>query len=95
MAQTRSKRPQGEVPENFNPRDYLANLWKIPFIEDKEPEKIDIALRERIKELNCLYGIARLAERHHDSMDDFLKGPRGASAPVVAVSRDHLRPDRP
>jgi DNA-binding CsgD family transcriptional regulator len=73
MADTRSKRPQGEVPETFVARDYLANLWKIPFIEDKEPEKIDIALRERIKELNCLYGIARLAERHHDSMDDFLK----------------------
>ncbi|HEX7540425.1 MAG TPA: helix-turn-helix domain-containing protein [Syntrophales bacterium] len=73
MAQTRSRRPQGDVPANFDPRDYLANLWKIPFIEDKEPEKIDIALRERIKELNCLYGIARLAERHHDSMDDFLK----------------------
>jgi hypothetical protein len=73
MAETRSKRPQGEVPSDFNPRDYLANLWRIPFIEDTEPEKIDIALRERIKELNCLYGIARLAERHHDSMDDFLK----------------------
>jgi DNA-binding CsgD family transcriptional regulator len=73
MAETRSKRPRGEVPETFVARDYLANLWKIPFIEDKEPEKIDIALRERIKELNCLYGIARLAERHHDSMDDFLK----------------------
>jgi len=28
---------------------------------------------ERIKELNCLYGIARLAECCHDSMNDFLK----------------------
>ncbi len=73
MNETRSKRPEGAMPDNFKPRDYLANLWKIPFIEDKEPEKIDIALRERIMELNCLYGIARLAERHHDSMDDFLK----------------------
>lgn len=35
-------------------------------------EDIEIALQERIKELNCLYGMARLAERHHDSMEDFL-----------------------
>jgi len=35
---------------------------------------IEIALQERVKELNCLYGIARLAERNPDSMEDFLKG---------------------
>jgi DNA-binding CsgD family transcriptional regulator len=34
---------------------------------------IEIALQERIKELNCLYGMARLAEQCHDSMEDFLK----------------------
>ena len=34
---------------------------------------MEIALRERIKELNCLYSIARLAERYCDSMEDFLK----------------------
>lgn len=36
-------------------------------------EKVEIALRERIKELNCLYGMARLAEQRHDSMEVFLK----------------------
>ena len=36
-------------------------------------DSIEITLRERIKELNCLYGMARLAEQHRDSMDDFLK----------------------
>ncbi|OPY05362.1 MAG: regulatory protein [Syntrophaceae bacterium PtaB.Bin038] len=73
MTETRSNRHRGEATAALNPRDYLANLWKIPFIEEKAPEKIDIALRERIKELNCLYAIARLAERHHDSMENFLK----------------------
>lgn len=34
---------------------------------------VEIALQERIKELNCLYGMARLAERSHDSIEDFLK----------------------
>ena len=34
---------------------------------------LEIALQERIKELNCLYEMTRLAERHHGSVDDFLK----------------------
>lgn len=36
-------------------------------------DSVDITLQERIKELNCLYGMARLAERNHDSIEDFLK----------------------
>lgn len=36
-------------------------------------DTIETALRERVKELNCLYGMAQLAERYHDSMEDFLK----------------------
>ena len=39
----------------------------------KHAKNAEKALQERIKELNCLYGMARLAERHHDSMEDFLK----------------------
>ena len=31
-----------------------------------------IALRERIKELNCLYGISQLADRYSDSITDLL-----------------------
>lgn len=33
---------------------------------------VEIALQERVKELNCLYGMARLAERCHHSMEEFL-----------------------
>ncbi len=39
-------------------------------MERKDNVKID--LQERIKELNCLYEMARLAEHYHDSMEDFL-----------------------
>lgn len=35
-------------------------------------DSVKIALHERVKELNCLYGISRLAECHHNSMEDFL-----------------------
>lgn len=46
--------------------------WRIPLSELTDPTEVERALRERVKELNCLYGIAQLAERHPDSMDDLL-----------------------
>jgi DNA-binding CsgD family transcriptional regulator len=51
----------------------LTPLWRIPFSTENEPLKVEIALRERIKELNCLYGISRLAERNLHSIEDLLK----------------------
>jgi len=35
--------------------------------------RIEIELKERIKELNCLYEMTRMAEKYHDSMQGFLK----------------------
>ena len=54
------------------PDDFFS-LWRIPFNDETEPSKLIIALRERIKELNCLYGIAQLAEQHPDSIEDLLE----------------------
>jgi DNA-binding CsgD family transcriptional regulator len=51
----------------------LALLWRIPFPTEIEPGKAELALRERIKELNCLYGISQLAERNLSSLDDMLE----------------------
>ena len=55
------------VPETF------LQLWRIPFNNESDHAKLIIALRERIKELNCLYGISQLAERYSDSIEDLLK----------------------
>jgi DNA-binding CsgD family transcriptional regulator len=55
------------------PSKELALLWRIPFSTETEPSKVEIALRERIKELNCLYGISQLAERSLYSLDSLLK----------------------
>jgi DNA-binding NarL/FixJ family response regulator len=55
------------------PSKELALLWRIPFPTETEPSKVEIALRERIKELNCLYGISQLAERSLYSLDGLLK----------------------
>ncbi len=52
--------------------DALDSLWLIPPNREKEPSQLERALGERIKELNCLYAIAQLAERHANSMDHFL-----------------------
>jgi DNA-binding CsgD family transcriptional regulator len=45
----------------------------IPQNEEVDPSKVVIALRERIKELNCLYGITRLSESNPASLEEFLR----------------------
>ncbi len=60
----------GNLP--FPSKD-LALLWRIPFPTEIEPDKVEFALRERIKELNCLYGVSQLAERNLYSLDDLLQ----------------------
>ena len=51
----------------------LALLWRIPLQDAGTTDQIEIALGERIKELNCLYGISQLAERRLHSLDDLLQ----------------------
>ena len=64
--------PANNRPLPFPSKD-LAFLWRIPFSSETEPDKVEIALRERIKELNCLYVISQLAERHLHSIDNMLQ----------------------
>ena len=53
---------------------------------------VNVKLAERIKELNCLYGISRLVENGHNSIDEILQGavdliPRAWQYPSIACSR--------
>jgi len=41
---------------------------------DNKQERVEHALRERVKELRCLYGIAKLVERQEPSLDGLLQG---------------------
>ena len=71
----RNKSPLSQTGNNNLenlPKD-LFRLWRIPFSEDIDPSKLMSALRERIKELNCLYGLAQMAERHAGSIEDLLR----------------------
>jgi DNA-binding CsgD family transcriptional regulator len=64
---------EDSVGKKINFNEDLTFLWRIHQSEETEPGKIGIALRERIKELNCLYGISQLADRYSDSIDDLLQ----------------------
>ncbi|MBA4392051.1 MAG: helix-turn-helix transcriptional regulator [Desulfobacca sp.] len=64
------KTPADESPP---PLTEIPFPWHIPPNQETEPKKLEIALRERIKELNCLYRIGQLADRHSDSIDHFLE----------------------
>jgi DNA-binding CsgD family transcriptional regulator len=48
--------------------------WRLPPGEAKDPTAPEWALRERIKELNCLYAVAQLAEQHAAALEKFLQG---------------------
>jgi DNA-binding CsgD family transcriptional regulator len=70
----------------------LNQLWRIPFSEETEQAKVESALRERIKELNCLYGVSQLAERSFNSLDNMLEAlvnflPHSWQYPDVTCAR--------
>ena len=74
------------------PSTELSRLWRIPFSDETEQPKVESALRERIKELNCLYGVSQLAERHFNSLDDLLEElvnflPHSWQYPDIACAR--------
>lgn len=74
------------------PSRELALLWQIPFPAETEADKIHFELRERIKELNCLYGISQLAEQHINSLENLLQElvnflPHSWQHPDIACAR--------
>ncbi|MGA1871016.1 MAG: helix-turn-helix transcriptional regulator [bacterium] len=67
---------KNNVPNTFTEKkDWITINTPSPIPQDipTDPEKMGIALRERIKELNCLYRITLLAERYSDSIENFLE----------------------
>ena len=64
--------PNASAKEYENVPEDLLKLWRIHFTNDREPSTLISELRERVKELNCLYGVAQIAERHADSIHDLL-----------------------
>jgi DNA-binding CsgD family transcriptional regulator len=62
-----------DSPGEVAPPEAVPNIrWRIPPSKESEPQGVERALRERIKELNCLYAIAQLVESEFSSIDDVL-----------------------
>jgi len=86
------------MPQKLNPATSsqkakeIQLLPRIPFNNETEYSKVVLALRERIKELNCLYGISQLAEIHFNSIEDLLNDlvnflPSSWQFPEITCSR--------
>jgi DNA-binding CsgD family transcriptional regulator len=67
--QRQSKRRAGD----FQPADLPPALPQLPDSTLKGQSLVELALRERVKELDCLYTISRLQELHFHSPDRFLQ----------------------
>ena len=65
--------PEYSDDELSFPNTEIARLWRIPFNDESEHTNVENELKERIKELNCLYGVSQLAERHFNSLDSLLE----------------------
>ncbi len=65
--------PDNKVDAVRFPSTELSRLWRIPFSDETRQPKMENELRERIKELNCLYGVSQLAERHFNNLDNLLE----------------------
>ena len=61
--------------ENFCPKEEIAYYenFALPLGLVLSNQRSQAALRERVKELTCLYGIARAVERNGSSLDDVLE----------------------
>lgn len=53
---------------------HLKREQQIKSAIEKEKSKIEHSLRERIKELNCLYGVAELIEENGENIDAAMQG---------------------
>jgi len=70
------RRPSSKKSDAVTPRFGADShqRWYILPSEAYNPNEVERALRERIKELNCLYGITRLTEKSGpDSIEEFLQ----------------------
>ncbi len=75
---------------------HLKREQQIKSAIEKEKSKIEHSLRERIKELNCLYGVAELIAENADDIDSAMQGivgllPMSWQYPEIASARITLK----
>ena len=92
----------GNKPTDYTQRDveivsYLADVtWEI--VQQKRADdalrKTTLELQERIKELSCLYGISRLVEEDHLTLECHNSKNCRPYPPGLAIPRNYLCPNR-
>jgi two-component system NtrC family sensor kinase len=70
LLQLKSKRPNHFTEEEIQLYENLAQTLRIALVH----RHAQVALRERIKELTCLYGMARLSARPGISLEEIMQG---------------------
>lgn len=70
ILQLKSKRPNHFTEEEIQLYENLAQTLRIALVH----RHAQVALRERIKELTCLYGMARLSARPGISLEEIMQG---------------------
>lgn len=86
---------KGAVPSDDRWTQRLAELgvrWRLFADEAKDQQDTSVALRERVKELNCLYAISQLVEKTDGPFEEFLAAvvdvlPPSWQFPEVACAR--------
>jgi len=73
MARRIHAEEQAEAASSDRPTEPVSGRWRVLPIKESEPSKLERALHERIKELNCLYGLAQLARQSPESLDEVLE----------------------
>jgi DNA-binding NarL/FixJ family response regulator len=89
--QKRDRSAKGKQPRADSRHRRATDLERLP-VAGAPQLAVEVALRERVKELNCLYTISRLRELHFHSADRFLQGvvdclPAGWQFPELASAQ--------
>jgi len=73
----KTKRPHMDTPDRpgqeKKDQSIASFKWRLPTQIVSDPTRAEWALRERVKELNCLYAIAQLAEAGDGPIEEILK----------------------
>jgi two-component system NtrC family sensor kinase len=99
LLQLKSKRPNHFTEEEIQLYENLAQTLRIALVH----RHVQVALRERIKELTCLYGMAQLVAQPGISLEEIMQGvvellppawlyPEIASARIILDERHYSTP---
>ncbi|UCG39633.1 MAG: hypothetical protein JSV00_05280, partial [bacterium] len=66
-----ARQPDGDGKQRPSPTTPFR--WRLTASDESDPARVVWALRERIKELNCLYAIAQLAEAGDGPIEEVLE----------------------